>query len=100
MRSTHRLPCRGSLLRSRAFLLRGLAADAEAAARRGVELAEPTDLTSDQADALNTLADALAARGLADDARTARTNAGALLRAKGHVAAAAIVETPVVAGSS
>ena len=44
---------RGSLLRSRAFLLRGLAADAEAAARRGVELAEPTDLMSDQADALH-----------------------------------------------
>jgi class 3 adenylate cyclase len=91
---------RGSLLRSRAFLLRGLAADAEAAARRGLELAEPTDLMSDQADALTTLADALAARGLANEAMTARVNAVALLRAKGNEAAAAALERPVVAESS
>ena len=83
---------RGSLLRSRAFLLRGLPADAEAAARRGVELAEPTDLVSDQADALTTLADALDARGLSDEAMTARVNAVARLRAKGYQAAVAVLE--------
>jgi hypothetical protein len=86
---------RGSLLRSRALLLRGLAADAEAAARRGVELADPTDLMSDQADALNTLAEALDARGLADEAMAARANAVALLRAKGHELAAATLARSV-----
>ena len=52
-RSTHpppvpdrQLVVRRSLLRSRAFLLRGSAADAEAAARRGVESVRPTDLVA------------------------------------------------------
>ena len=80
---------RGSLLRSRAFLLRGLAADAEVAARRGVELAESTDLVTDHADALNTLADALDARGLADAALSARAKAAALLQTKGYATAVA-----------
>jgi class 3 adenylate cyclase/tetratricopeptide (TPR) repeat protein len=76
---------RRHLVRARAFLLRGSAADAETAARRGLELAEPTDLVSDHADALLMLADALEARGLS--AATERTRATALLRAKGNLAA-------------
>ena len=75
------------LHRSRAFLLRGSAADAEVAARRGLELVESTDLVSDRADALCTLADALEARGQIKDALTARAEAGAALRAKGNLAA-------------
>ena len=56
-----------NIARARALLLRGSAADAEIAARRGVGLAESTDLVTDHADALRTLADALDARGLVDE---------------------------------
>ncbi len=80
---------RRSFLRARALLLRGSAADAEVAARRGVGLAESTDLVTDHADALRTLADVLDARGLGEDALRARANAAALLRAKGNAAAIA-----------
>jgi tetratricopeptide (TPR) repeat protein len=80
---------RRQLVRARAFLLRGAASDAEAAAQRGLELARPTDLVSDHADALLTLADALAARGLSAEAATARMEATALLTAKGNIAAIA-----------
>jgi hypothetical protein len=80
---------RRNLVRARAFLLRGSAPDAEAAARRGLELAKPTDFVSDHADALLTLADALEARGIIGEAATARTRATALLRAKRNFAAIA-----------
>ena len=53
---------RQHIVQARALMLRGSAADAEAAARRGLELAERTDLVPDQASALLTLADALQAR--------------------------------------
>ncbi len=69
--------------------LEGSATDAEAAARRGLELAESTDFTLDHADALLVLADALEARGLREDAATARNDAVAKLRAKGNLAAVA-----------
>jgi class 3 adenylate cyclase len=78
---------RRSLMRSRAILLRGSAADAEVAARQGVELAQSSDLILDHADALLTLAQALNARGLQEDAKTARRDAITLLRAKGNIAA-------------
>jgi len=58
-------------LRSRSLLIRGLAADAEVAARRGLELVEATDLVLDHADALLTLADVLDARGVVEEAATA-----------------------------
>ena len=80
---------RRSLVRARAFLLRGSAPDAEAAARRGVESARRTDLVSDHADALLMLADALDARGLTEEAATSRIHAIALLRAKRNAAAIA-----------
>jgi class 3 adenylate cyclase len=80
---------RRDLLRSRARLLRGSAADAEIAARRGLELVESTDLVLDHADALLTLADALDARGLREEAITTRGEAVARLRAKGNLAAVA-----------
>jgi class 3 adenylate cyclase/tetratricopeptide (TPR) repeat protein len=83
------LVIRRSLVRARAFLLRGSAPDAEAAARRGVELAQPTDLVCDHADALLMLADALDARGLTEEAATRRIDAIALLRAKRNAAALA-----------
>jgi tetratricopeptide (TPR) repeat protein len=68
---------------SRAMLIRGSAVDAEAAARRAVELASPTDLTLDRADALGALGDALDARGMTADAAAARVDAAERLRAKG-----------------
>jgi class 3 adenylate cyclase len=80
---------RRQLFRARAFLLRGSAVEAETAARRGLELALPTDLVSDHADALLTLAEALRARGLTEEEESARTNGIALLRAKGNLAAIA-----------
>jgi hypothetical protein len=80
---------RRSLLRSRALLLRGSAAEAEIAARRGLELVTSSDLLLDHADALLTLADALEARGLAKDAATAREEAVVRLRRKGDLAAVA-----------
>jgi hypothetical protein len=78
-----------NVLRARALLLRGSAADAEIAARRGVGLAESTDLVADHTGALRTLADALEARGLVDESQTARAEATKLLRAKGNLAALA-----------
>jgi class 3 adenylate cyclase/tetratricopeptide (TPR) repeat protein len=78
-----------SLLRSRALLLRGSAVDAEVAARRGLELVESTDLALDHADALLTLADALDARGLEEEAATMRAIAVDRLREKGMRAAVA-----------
>ena len=80
---------RRSLLSSRALLLRGSAADAEVAARRGLELVTSSDLVLDHADALLTLADALDARGLGEDAATAREEAVVRLRRKGTLAAVA-----------
>jgi tetratricopeptide (TPR) repeat protein len=80
---------RRNVIRARALLLRGSTADAEAAARRGLELVEPTDLMLDHADALLTLADVLEARGLLEDAEHTRSGAVELFRAKGNIAAAA-----------
>jgi hypothetical protein len=83
---------RRSLLRSRAFLLRGAAADAEAAARHGLEIAGTTDNVLYQAGASSMLADVLEARGLASEAVEARAAAIERLRAKGHLAAVARLE--------
>jgi ATP/maltotriose-dependent transcriptional regulator MalT len=58
---------RRNIVQARALMLRGSAADAENAARRGLELAERTDFVPNQASALLTLADALQARGLTGD---------------------------------
>ncbi len=80
---------RRQLVRARAHLIRGSAADAEVAARHGLELARTCDLVLDQADALLTLADVLDARDLHDEAATARSEAIATLRAKGNLAAVA-----------
>ena len=80
------------LLRSRALLLRGAAADAEVAARRAVELAATTDNVLHQADASTVLADVLDARGLAADAARRAPSLSSLLRAKGHPAAVARLE--------
>ena len=80
---------RRSLLRSRACLLRGAAADAEAAARRGVEVAATTDNVLYHAAALTMLEEVLDARGLTAEAADARASAIERLRAKGHVAALA-----------
>ncbi len=80
---------RRSLVRARALLLRGDAADAEIAARRGIEIVETTDLLLDHADAMLTLSDVLQARGLLEEAGTARDGAMAKLRAKGHLPALA-----------
>jgi class 3 adenylate cyclase/tetratricopeptide (TPR) repeat protein len=83
---------RRSLLRSRALLIRGSAVDAEAAARRGLELVESSDLVLDHVDALLTLADAFNARGLKEEAVAARRDAVARSRVKGHLAAIARLE--------
>jgi predicted ATPase len=83
---------RRQLVRARAYLLRGAAADAEVAARRGLELADTTDLVLDHADALLMLAEVLDARGMGDEAATARLDATAKLRAKGNLAAVARLE--------
>jgi len=80
---------RRSLLRSRALLLGGSDADAEIAARRGLELVTSSDLVLDHADALLTLADAVDARGLGEDAVTASEEAVERLRRKGNLAAVA-----------
>ncbi|MGI8521460.1 MAG: hypothetical protein ACR2MC_12825, partial [Actinomycetota bacterium] len=77
---------RRNLTRSRALLLRGSAADAEVSARRGLELAESSDLILDHADALLTLAEAVNARGLQEDAKAFRSEAATLFRAKGNIA--------------
>jgi hypothetical protein len=77
------------LMRSRALLLKGSAADAEVAARRGLELAESSDFILDHADALLTLAEALNVRGLQEDAKAFHSEAATLFRAKGNIAALA-----------
>ena len=81
-----------NIVQARALMLRGSAADAEAAARRGLELAERTDFVPNQASALLTLADALQARGLPGDATLARSRAAHLFRAKGNLPAAVNAE--------
>jgi hypothetical protein len=63
--------------------------EAEASARRALKLLESTDLIPDRVDALLVLADALDARGMGDEAATARLDAIAKLRAKGNLAAIA-----------
>ena len=78
---------RRSLMRSRALLLRGSAADAEVAARQGVELAQSSDLILDHADALLTLAEIFDARGLQEEAKIVRSDAATMFRAKGIIAA-------------
>jgi hypothetical protein len=77
------------LLLARAQLIRGSAAEAEAAARRALKLVEPTDLVTEHANALLMLADALEARGLGTDAAAARGEGIAKLRVKGNLAAVA-----------
>jgi class 3 adenylate cyclase/tetratricopeptide (TPR) repeat protein len=77
------------VIRARSHLLRGAFADAEVAARRGIELVESTDLLLNHADALLTLADALDARGRREDAANARTEAARKYREKGDLAAVA-----------
>jgi tetratricopeptide (TPR) repeat protein len=77
------------LLLARAHLLRGSAAEAEAAARRALVLAEPSDAMPKQATALLMLAEILDARDQRDDAAVARGQAIAKLQAKGNLAAVA-----------
>jgi class 3 adenylate cyclase len=84
---------RQHMIKARALLLRGSTADAEAAARRSLELAEPTDLVLDHAAALLTLAEILEARGLLADAEHDRRTAAELYRTKGNLAAAARFDT-------
>jgi class 3 adenylate cyclase len=90
--SDRQMIIRRHIVQARALMLRGSAADAEAAARRGLELAERTDLVGDHAGALLTLADALAARGLPGDAALARSGAVELFRAKENLPAAVNAE--------
>jgi hypothetical protein len=77
------------LLLARAHLLRGSAPEAEAAARRALALAEPSDAVPKHANALLMLAEVLDARDQRDDAAVARSQAIAKLRAKGNLAAVA-----------
>jgi class 3 adenylate cyclase len=77
------------LILARAHLLRECPVEAEMAARRGLELAEQTDLVLDHADALLVLADVLDALDRGDDAAIARGEALMKLRAKGNLAAVA-----------
>jgi len=83
---------RRNIVQARALMLRGSAADAEAAARRGLELAEQTDLVPDVAEALLTLAGTLETRGLPADGTLARSRAADLFRAKGNLPAAVNAE--------
>lgn len=80
---------RRQLVRARAHLIRGSAAEADVAARHGLELAETSDLVLIQAEALLTLADVLDARDLGDEAAAARRRAIAKLQTKGNSAAVA-----------
>jgi class 3 adenylate cyclase len=77
------------LVLARAHLLRGSPVEAEIATRRGLELAEHTDLVLDHTNALLLLADVLDALDREDDAATARGEALIKLRAKGNLAAVA-----------
>ena len=88
MTDRHNLVKRQVVL-AQAQLLRGSAVEAEASARRALKLLESTDLISDRVEAVLTLADALDARGMGDEAATARLDAIAQLRAKGNLAAVA-----------
>jgi hypothetical protein len=90
--SDRQVQVRRSLLRARAFMLRGSAADAEIAARRGLELVSTTDFALDHAEALMVLSDVLGARGQAEEAGAARAGAIERLRAKGNLAAVARLE--------
>jgi tetratricopeptide (TPR) repeat protein len=69
-------------------LLRGSAVESEASARRALKLLETTDLAHERVNALLVLADALDARGMVEDAATARRDAVGVLRAKANLAAA------------
>jgi tetratricopeptide (TPR) repeat protein len=80
------------VVQARADLLRGSAVEAETSARRALKLLEPTDLIHDRVDALLVLAAALDARGMGEEASTARLDAIAKLRAKGNLAAIAFLE--------
>ena len=80
---------RRQLVRARVHLIRGSAADADVAARHGLELAETSNLVLSQANALLTLADVHDARNLGEEAAVARREAIAKLRAKGNLAAVA-----------
>jgi class 3 adenylate cyclase len=94
---------RQNIVQARALMLRGSPADAEAAARRALELAKRTDLVPDLAGALLTLADALETRGLPDDAALARSRAVELLQAKANRPAAVNIERarqPLHAGAT
>jgi class 3 adenylate cyclase/tetratricopeptide (TPR) repeat protein len=84
---------RGQLVLARAHLLRGSVVEAEAAARRALKLVVPTDFVPNHANALLTLAEALDARDLGEDAAVARSEAVAKLRAKGNLAAIARLAT-------
>jgi hypothetical protein len=90
--SSRQIVIRRNIVQARALMLRGSAADAEAAAKRGLELAERTDLVPDQAGALLALADALQARELPANATLARSRAAGLFRAKGNLPAAVNAE--------
>ncbi|MEZ0234675.1 MAG: hypothetical protein ACAH81_06985, partial [Actinomycetota bacterium] len=73
---------RRPMLRSRALLMRGSAADAEDAAHRALAAAEGSDLVLSRAEAYLTLADVLGARERTQDAAVARGRAASLLEEK------------------
>jgi class 3 adenylate cyclase len=83
---------RRPLVLARAHLLRGSAPEAEVAARRALKLLEPTDMLPDRANALLTLAEVLLAREMGAAAVAARSEAIAMLRAKGNLAAVSLLE--------
>jgi tetratricopeptide (TPR) repeat protein len=75
--------------RARAQLLRGRTHDAEISARRGIEMADASDLLQEHARALIALSEVLEARGRHDEGVAARLEAIGKLEAKGFVTAAA-----------
>jgi class 3 adenylate cyclase/tetratricopeptide (TPR) repeat protein len=81
------------LIQAQAHLLRGSTVEAEAATRRALKLSESTDILAGHADALLMLSEVLEARGLQEDAATARGEAIEKLRAKGNLAAIARLES-------
>jgi hypothetical protein len=76
-------------VRAKVLAADGCCADAEALAREAVALVEPTDLLSQQADALLDLAEVLARCGREDESQAAVRDALALLHEKANVAAGA-----------
>ncbi|HET7235254.1 MAG TPA: adenylate/guanylate cyclase domain-containing protein [Actinomycetota bacterium] len=82
------------LVQAKALKIRGQLPDAEVAARRGIELAEPTDLMLDRAAAWLTLTEILEARDLGGEAVSARAAALALFREKGYRSALAHLGEP------